>query len=155
MGQSGRFGGEIGMFMGEFVHNMDKKGRVTMPAKFRETLDGDFVITRGLDNCLFLYPIEEWKILESKLKELPITSKNARSFTRFFFSGADQSNLDKQGRISLPQNLRDYADLNKEIVIIGLANRIELWSKEKWDEFMIEAEESHEDIAATMEDLGI
>ncbi|MFN2363049.1 MAG: division/cell wall cluster transcriptional repressor MraZ, partial [Halarsenatibacteraceae bacterium] len=96
-----------------------------------------------------------WKILEGKLKELPITSKNARSFTRFFFSGADQTNLDKQGRVSLPQNLRDYADLNKEIVIIGLANRIELWSKEKWDEFMLEAEESHEDIAATMEDLGI
>ncbi|MGM0420722.1 MAG: division/cell wall cluster transcriptional repressor MraZ [Bacillota bacterium] len=143
------------MFMGEYIHSMDNKGRVTMPAKFRDELQGEFVVTRGLDNCLFLYPLDEWKELEKKLKELPITRKNARSFVRFFFSGANQSGLDKQGRINLPNNLTKYAGLSKEVVIIGLANRIELWAKEKWDLFMAEAEESHEDIAATMEDLGI
>ena len=143
------------MFMGEFTHNMDGKGRIIMPASFREELDGSFVVTRGLDNCLFLYPLPEWKKLEKKLKELPITRKNARSFVRFFFSGATECNLDKQGRISLPQNLRKYADLEKETVIIGLANRIEIWAKEKWDSFLEDAEDSYEDIAATMDDLGI
>jgi len=143
------------MFMGEFTHNMDGKGRIIMPASFREELEGSFVVTRGLDNCLFLYPLPEWQKLEEKLKELPITRKNARSFVRFFFSGATECTLDKQGRISLPQNLRNYADLEKETVIIGLANRIEIWAKEKWDSFLEDAEDSHEDIAATMDDLGI
>ncbi len=143
------------MFMGEFTHSMDGKGRIIMPATFRKELEESFVVTRGLDNCLFLYPLAEWKKLEEKLKELPITRKNARSFVRFFFSGATECTLDKQGRISLPQNLREYADLDKETVIIGLANRIEIWAKEKWDSYLSEAEDSHEDIAATMDDLGI
>jgi len=143
------------MFMGEYQHNMDDKGRVIVPAKFRDELGEKFVATRGLDNCLFVYPINEWAILEKKLTSLPITSKNARTFVRFFFSGATECELDKQGRISLPANLRNYANLDKEIVIIGLANRVELWSKDRWDNYLNEVEDSYEDIAATMEELGI
>ncbi len=143
------------MFMGEYQHNMDAKGRVIVPAKFRESLGDSFVATRGLDNCLFVYPMHEWSILEEKLTSLPITSKNARTFVRFFFSGATECDLDKQGRVSIPANLRNYAGLEKEIVVIGLANRIELWSKEKWDEYMEAAEDASEDIANAMEELGI
>lgn len=143
------------MFMGEYQHSMDAKGRVIIPAKFRESLGEKFVATRGLDNCLFVYPMHEWSILEKKLTSLPLTSKNARTFVRFFFSGATESDLDKQGRVSIPANLRNYADLEKNIVIIGLANRIELWAKEKWDIYLDSAEDSYEDIAAAMEELGI
>ncbi|MFW6035118.1 MAG: division/cell wall cluster transcriptional repressor MraZ [Halothermotrichaceae bacterium] len=143
------------MFMGEYQHNMDSKGRVIIPAKLREELSEKFVATRGLDNCLFVYPMHEWSILEKKLTSLPITSKNARTFVRFFFSGATECELDKQGRVSIPSNLREYSDLKKEVVIIGLANRIELWAKERWDNYLDEAEDSYEDIAAAMEELGI
>ncbi|RCW51373.1 division/cell wall cluster transcriptional repressor MraZ [Halanaerobium sp. DL-01] len=143
------------MFMGEYTHSMDTKGRLIIPSKLREDLTEKFVITRGLDNCLFLYPLPEWNTLEEKLISLPMTSKNARNFVRFFFSGASECELDKQGRISLPSNLRDYADFEHEIVIIGLANRIELWAKEKWDSYMNEVENSYEDIADAMEELGI
>ncbi|MDI3546364.1 MAG: transcriptional regulator MraZ [Halanaerobiales bacterium] len=143
------------MFMGEYQHNMDSKGRVIIPAKFREDLGDKFVATRGLDNCLFVYPMHEWSILEKKLTSLPITSKNARTFVRFFFSGATECELDKQGRVSIPANLREYGQLQKEIVIIGLANRIELWAKERWDNFLDSAEDSYEEIAAAMEKLGI
>lgn len=141
--------------MGEYKHNMDKKGRVIIPAKFREELGDNFVATRGLDNCLFVYPMDEWSVLENKLTSLPITSKNARTFVRFFFSGATECSLDKQGRISIPANLRDYAELNKETIIIGLANRIEVWASERWDTYLEDAEDSYEDIAAAMEELGI
>ncbi len=143
------------MFMGEYKHNMDKKGRVIIPASFRDDLGEKFVMTRGLDNCLFVYPSEEWEILENKLTSLPITNKSSRTFVRFFFSGATECNFDKQGRISIPINLRDYADLNKEIVIIGLANRIELWASTNWDGYLSEAEDSYEEIAEQMEELGI
>jgi MraZ protein len=143
------------MFMGEYQHKMDNKGRVIIPAAFRDELSEKFVVTRGLDNCLFVYPMHEWSILEEKLTSLPITSKDSRTFVRFFFSGATQCQLDKQGRISLPSNLRGYADLEKQIVIIGLANRIELWSHERWDEYIDTAEDSYEDIAEKMEELGI
>lgn len=143
------------MFMGEYTHSMDKKGRLIIPSKIRNELSDSFVITRGLDNCLFLYPMAEWKGLEKKLTSLPISSKNARNFVRFFFSGANECELDKQGRVSLPINLRKYAEFKHEIVIIGLANRLELWAKEKWDNYMNEIEDSYEDIADAMEELGI
>ena len=143
------------MFMGEYKHNMDKKGRVIIPASFREDLGENFVMTRGLDNCLFVYPKKEWEKLESKLTSLSITKKSTRTFVRFFFSGATECSFDKQGRISIPKNLRDYADLDKETVIIGLANRIELWANEKWDGYLSEAEDSYEEIAEQMEELGI
>ena len=143
------------MFMGEYQHKMDSKGRVIIPASFRDELSEKFVVTRGLDNCLFVYPMHEWSILEEKLTSLPITSKDSRTFVRFFFSGATKCSLDKQGRISLPANLRKYAELEKQIVIIGLANRIELWAKDKWDNYIDSAEDSYEDIAEKMEELGI
>lgn len=143
------------MFMGEYLHNMDKKGRVIMPANFREKLQDKFVITRGLDNCLFLYPPAEWEKLEEELNSLPLTQKDARKFVRFFLSGATECDLDSQGRISLPKNLRSYADLDREIVIAGIGSRIELWAREKWDEYLSEAEDSHEEIAATLDNLDI
>nr|WP_236777888.1 division/cell wall cluster transcriptional repressor MraZ [Anoxybacter fermentans] len=141
--------------MGEYLHSMDDKGRLIMPAKFRESLGETFVVTRGLDNCLFVYPMEEWRILEEKLKSLPMTRKDARAFVRFFFSGATECGLDKSGRISLPQNLREYASLEKEVVIIGVSNRIEIWSKENWDSYLKLTADSYEEIAETMEELGI
>ena len=141
--------------MGEYQHKMDNKGRVIIPAKFREELGDKFVATRGLDNCLFVYPMEEWSVLEEKLSSLPITSQNARTFVRFFFSGATECELDKQGRMSIPSNLRNYATLDKKIVIIGLSNRIELWAESNWNDYLNSAEESSEEIANAMEELGI
>ena len=143
------------MLMGEYQHKMDNKGRVIIPAKFRDELGDKFVATRGLDNCLFIYPMEEWSVLEEKLSSLPITSKNARTFTRFFFSGATECELDKQGRMSIPVNLREFASLEKQIVIIGLSSRIELWAQSNWDQYLDSAEDSSDDIAAAMEELGI
>lgn len=143
------------MFMGEYQHTLDDKGRLIMPAKFREGLGESFVATRGLDNCLFVYPNEEWHILEEKLKTLPMTSKDARAFVRFFFSGATECEMDKTGRISVPQNLREYANLDKDVVVIGVSNRIEIWSKENWDNYMSSTADSYEEIAETMEKLGI
>ncbi|WP_099222359.1 division/cell wall cluster transcriptional repressor MraZ [Listeria costaricensis] len=138
------------MFMGEYRHNIDIKGRLIVPAKFREALGDKFVITRGLDKCLFAYPGEEWSKLEEKIQTLPLTKKDARSFTRFFFSGASECELDKQGRINIPSNLMGYAGLEKETVIIGVSNRIEIWSENSWDDFFTESEESFSDIAENM-----
>jgi mraZ protein len=123
------------MFIGEYNHGLDDKNRIKIPAKFREELKDSFVLTKGLDGCLYLYTIGEWKILEDKLKKLPLTSKDARAFVRFFFSGANEIEIDKQGRALLPQNLIEYANINKEIVSIGVSNRIEIWSKDKWEEY--------------------
>lgn len=142
-------GGSL-MFMGEYQHNIDIKGRLIVPAKFRELLGDDFVITRGLDKCLFAYPRTEWSKLEEKLQTLPLTKKDARSFIRFFFSGASECELDKQGRINIPQNLVGYAGLEKETVIIGVSNRIEIWSKPEWDAVFEESEESFSEIAENM-----
>ncbi|RPF56088.1 MraZ protein [Aquisalibacillus elongatus] len=147
--------GAKSMFMGEFQHNIDTKGRIIVPSKFRDGLGESFVLTRGLDNCLFAYPQEEWRILEEKLKKLPLTKKDARAFTRFFFSGAIECEIDKQGRINIPSPLRNYADLEKECVVIGVSNRIELWAKEKWEEYVEESEESFAEIAENMMDFDI
>lgn len=138
------------MFMGEYQHNIDSKGRLIIPAKFREHLGEQFVITRGLDKCLFGYPLSEWKELESKLKTLPLTKKDARAFTRFFFSGATECEIDKQGRVNLPATLLQYAALEKECVILGVSNRIEIWSKHLWEEYFMESEESFAEIAENM-----
>lgn len=143
------------MFMGEFQHNIDEKGRIIVPAKFREGLGSNFVLTRGLDQCLFIYPEDEWKILEEKLKSLPLTKKDARSFTRFFFSGATEAGLDKQGRINVPQTLRSYSELEKECIVIGVSNRVEIWSKDKWEEYFAQSEESFVDIAENLMDFDI
>lgn len=141
------------MFMGEYQHNIDEKGRIIVPAKFREELGDSFVLTRGLDQCVFGYPLDEWKQLEQKLKALPFTKKDARAFTRFFFSGAVECELDKQGRVNVASPLRQYAGLEKECVIIGVSNRIEVWSQSVWEKYYTESEESFSEIAESIMDF--
>ncbi|KFZ40653.1 MULTISPECIES: division/cell wall cluster transcriptional repressor MraZ [Thermoactinomyces] len=143
------------MFMGEFRHNIDDKGRLIIPAKFRESLGSSFVITRGLDRCLFAYPPSEWTQLEQKLKALPFTKADARKFTRFFFSGASEVEFDKQGRIHIAPHLREYARLKKECVIIGVSTRVEIWCKEQWEEYYCNSEESYNEIAESLIDLDL
>jgi len=143
------------MFMGEFEHNIDTKGRIIVPAKFRDGLGEKFVVTRGLDQCLFAYPLKEWEILEGKLKKLPLTKRDARAFTRFFFSGAIECEVDRQGRINIPQPLRKYAQLEKECTVIGVSNRIEFWSTPIWEDYFIESEESFAEIAENLMDFDI
>lgn len=143
------------MFIGEHQHSLDEKGRIIIPSKFRADLGLEFVMTKGLDNCLFVYPKSEWEILEEKLKTLPLTSKDARAFVRFFFSGASESTLDKQGRVLIPANLREHSRLDKEAVIIGVSTRIEIWSKDHWDNYIDEDNLSYESIAESMAELGI
>ena len=140
------------MFMGEYNHTIDTKGRLIVPSKFRETLGDEFVITKGLDGCLFAYDNEEWNSFESKLKSLPITNKNARQFVRFFLAGAMNAEVDKQGRILIPASLREFADLQKEVVLIGVASKIEIWSKQRFEETT--AFENMDEIAENMAELG-
>lgn len=142
------------MLIGEFQHNIDTKGRLIMPAKFRSELGQQFVITRGLDGCLFGYPMESWMILQEKLKQLPLAKKDARKFTRFFYSAATEVEIDKQGRVNIPQNLIDFAKINKECRVIGVSDRIEIWSSDQWNSFAEEAEEDFEAIAEEMIDFG-
>ena len=132
------------MLMGEFHHNIDEKNRLIIPSKFRSELGDSFVITRGLDDCLFVYSIKEWENIVNKLKNLPFTKKDARNFARFFLSGAVQSEFDKQGRIIITSPLVHYANLTKECVIIGVNERLEIWSKERWEEFIANNEENKE-----------
>ena len=143
------------MFMGEYQHTVDAKGRLIIPAKFRNDLDGGFVVTRGLDKCLFAYTMDEWKRLEEKLKALPVTKKDARAFTRFFFSGATEVELDKQGRVNLPANLLSYAGLEKDCVVLGVSSRIEIWAKDAWEGYFEESEDSFNEIAENLIDFDI
>lgn len=143
------------MFIGEYQHTLDSKNRVIMPAKFREKLGDRFVMTKGLDNCLFIYSESEWSIVEEKLKSLPMTSKDARAFVRFFFAGATECEVDKQGRMVIPNNLKEFARIDKELVIIGVSTRIEIWSREEWNKFNSDANISYEDVAEKMSQLGI
>ncbi|MBU5438183.1 division/cell wall cluster transcriptional repressor MraZ [Tissierella sp. MSJ-40] len=143
------------MFIGEYQHTLDDKGRIIMPSKFREDLGDGFIMTKGLDNCLFVYPRKEWLVLEEKLKTLPLTNRDARAFIRFFFSGATECILDKQGRVLIPANLREHSKLDKDAVIIGVSTRIELWSKEEWDTYNDDDNLSYDSIAEKMAELGI
>lgn len=143
------------MFIGEYRHSLDNKNRLIMPAKFRDELGPNFVITKGLDNCLFIYSGEEWKIIENKLKALPMTNKDARAFVRFFFAGATECEIDKQGRALIPSNLKEFAKIDKDAVIIGVSTRLELWSLEEWNKFNSDANISYEDVAEKMSQLGI
>lgn len=122
------------MFMGEYNHTIDAKGRLIVPSKFREQLGNEFVVTKGLDGCLFVYSNEEWKHIEEKFREIPLTTKDARKFSRFFFAGAASCEVDKQGRILLPANLREYAGIKKEVVSVGVLSRVEIWSKDRWQD---------------------
>ena len=143
------------MFIGEYQHTLDTKGRIIIPSKFREELGEEFVMTKGLDNCLFVYPKKEWAILEEKLKTLPLTNRDARAFIRFFFAGASEGVLDKQGRVLIPSNLREHSKLDKDAVVIGVSTRMEIWSKEEWDAYNNDDNLSYDSIAKKMAELGI
>lgn len=148
-------GGEKTVLMGEYLHTIDMKGRLILPVKFREELGERFISTKGLDNCLFVYSKDEWGILENKLKQLPLSKPEARAFVRFFFAGAAELECDKQGRILIPTNLREHAKLDKDVVIIGVSNRIEIWGKSQWDEYSAKIAPDVARIAENMVDLGI
>lgn len=120
------------MFLGEYQHSIDEKGRVIMPARFRDQLGPSFIVTRGLDGCLFVYPPDEWAKLSNEVQNLPLARKDARAFTRLLFSGAAEVECDKQGRVSIPTPLRDFANIQKDVVIIGVSARLEIWAAEAW-----------------------
>ncbi|AUJ32352.1 MAG: division/cell wall cluster transcriptional repressor MraZ [Liquorilactobacillus nagelii] len=143
------------MLMGEFHHAIDSKGRLIIPAKFREQLADQFVLTRGMDGCLFGYPASEWQQLEEKLQQLPLTKRDARAFVRFFYSAATECEFDHQGRIVIPKSLRQHAELTKKCVVVGVSNRFEIWSEERWNKFSEQAEENFDDIAENMIDFGL
>ena len=141
------------MFIGQYNHTIDTKGRLIIPSKFRDLLGDEFVVTKGMDGCLFVYANDDWSAFEQKLTSLPLINKEARKFARFFLSGASQVEVDKQGRILVASNLRTFAELEKDVVLIGVGNRIEIWSKEKWDN--MEEDNNVDDVAVTMEGLGL
>ena len=143
------------MLIGEYEHSLDAKGRLIMPAKIREDIGEKFIITKGLDGCLFGFSQNEWDNFEEKLKTLPLTNKNARDFVRFFLSGAIECEIDKQGRFLIASNLREYSNLEKEAVIIGVGTRIEIWNKEKWKTYNSDENISADEIAENMTMLGI
>ena len=143
------------MFIGEYEHSVDVKGRIIMPSKLRENIGEKFIVTKGLDKCLFAYSKSEWTNFEEKLKTLPLTNKNARDFVRFFLSGAVECEIDKQGRFLVPANLRTYANIDKEIVIIGVGTRLEIWNKSSWTNYSSEENISADEIAENMTMLGI
>lgn len=141
------------MFMGEYNHTVDEKGRLIVPSKFREQLGDEFVVTKGLDGCLFIYPEDEWERIEERFRAVPLTTQDARKFARFFFAGAATCEIDKQGRILIPQVLRNYAEIDKDAVLVGVLNRVEIWSRKRW-----ENESGFDDmnqIAEHMAELGL
>ncbi len=141
------------MFMGEYNHTVDAKGRLIVPSKFRELLGEEFVITKGLDGCLFMYSSEEWKNIEVKFREISQFSKDARKFARFFFASAAVCEVDKQGRVLISAVLREFAGIEKEVVLAGVVNRIEIWSKDRWQENS--EYDDVEEVAEHMASLGI
>ncbi len=143
------------MLIGEFTHSIDDKGRIAIPAKFRALFKSGIVVTKGLDNCLFIYSKEEWEKLAQKLTSLPISQASSRAFARLMLAGAMAASLDGQGRIMVPEYLRQYAGLDKKAVLAGLYNRLEVWSTDAWEKFKQETEKAHVDIAEKLRELGI
>ncbi|MEE8131439.1 MAG: division/cell wall cluster transcriptional repressor MraZ [Candidatus Paceibacterota bacterium] len=143
------------MFIGEFKHNLDSKGRIAVPAKFRSKLSGGAIITRGLDHCLFVFGNKEWETLAQKLVALPLAQANSRAFVRLMLAGAMDVELDKQGRILVPDYLREYAGLKKQTTVAGLYNRIEIWDSESWKEYKTKTESASDEIAEKLSELGI
>lgn len=143
------------MLIGEYEHSLDVKGRLIMPAKLREDMGEKFIITKGLDGCLFGFSQNEWLRFEEKLKTLPLTNKNARDFVRFFLSGAIECEIDKQGRFLIASNLRDYANMEKDVVIIGVGTRLEIWNRDKWKTYNSNENISADEMAENMTMLGI
>jgi len=143
------------MFIGEYSHNIDPKKRLAIPSKFRDTFGGKAVVTRGLDKCLFIYPIKTWEELSSKLGSLPMGESGTRSFVRLMLAGAVDVDIDKLGRVLIPDYLKDYAGLGKEVVVAGLYNRLEVWDSAKWSQYKKEAEKNTDEIAEQLGKLGI
>ncbi|MBI4086065.1 MAG: division/cell wall cluster transcriptional repressor MraZ [Candidatus Liptonbacteria bacterium] len=143
------------MFIGEYTHNLDSKGRLAVPAKFREKLSSGAIITRGLDNCLFVFGGKEWDALAQKLIALPLSQANSRAFVRLMLAGAMDVEIDGQGRILIPDYLRKYASLNKETVIAGLYNRMEIWDRNNWERYKQKTESASEEIVEKLGELGI
>ncbi|MGU3469946.1 division/cell wall cluster transcriptional repressor MraZ [Paenibacillus sp. D51F] len=143
------------MFLGEHQHSLDDKGRLTIPSKFRDALGSTFIATRGLDNCLFVYPQAEWSELEQKIRRLPLMKADARAFSRFFFSGAVELELDKQGRVNLPSHLTEYAKLQKDCMVLGVSSRVEIWSKPVWEGYYQQSEDTFNEIAEKLTDFDI
>jgi len=145
------------MFYGEYLHSIDRKGRLILPAKFREIAKGNFIekfyVTRGLDKCLFMFSEEEWRLQETKFKTIPFTNQQSRTFNRLYFSGAVEVFPDKQGRILLPQYLKDFAEIKKEVAVVGVSNRVEIWAKNKWEEFYGNSKAAFEEIAEKLMDV--
>ena len=145
------------MFYGEFEHSIDRKGRLILPAKFREVAKNQFVekffITRGLDKCLFMFSEEEWRSQENKFKTMSFTKQQTRTFNRLLFSGAVEVSFDKQGRILVPQYLKDFAEIKRDVMIVGVSNRIEIWAKDKWHDFYANSRQSFEEIAEKLMDV--
>lgn len=143
------------MFLGQYQNSIDAKGRAIIPAKFREELGSEFVITKGLETCLFIYSMDQWKKFQEKLTDLPLTSKESRAFIRRFFAGAVECELDKQGRVTIPQHLREHGAIDKELVTIGVNDRIEIWSKDNWESYSESIDDDYEEILQSISGLGI
>lgn len=140
------------MLIGEYYHNLDAKGRVSIPSKFRDDLGGSFVLSKGLDNCLYAYSVSEWESFKNEL--LTMRGASAQKIRRFFFSGATECEIDSQGRVVIPPNFREYAELLKEVVIVGVSNRAEIWNKEKWENYISDSSFDSTEIAKAMEEMG-
>ncbi|MDA1169006.1 MAG: division/cell wall cluster transcriptional repressor MraZ [bacterium] len=143
------------MFIGQYNHTIDEKGRMNLPIKFRREVSSGVVVTRGLDHCLFVYPKAQWQEMAEKLAKLPVTQKSSRAFARLMLAGAWDAELDSQGRLMLPEYLRQYAEIKKHVVVAGLYNRIEVWDEEAWSKYQKTTEENSDDIAEGMTELGI
>ena len=156
MGKGGKNIARFGMtFIGQYQHSIDAKGRLSIPAKFRDALGESFVITQGPDNCLFVYAMQDWKELEEKFKKLSFTKAKARAFSRLFFSGADAVEADKLGRALLAGHLRNFAGLEKEVMVIGVGNRLEIWDLKRWQDYSASAVSDYEDITEDLVDFDI
>jgi len=143
------------MFIGEFSHSLDTKGRVALPKKFRSDLEKGLVITKGLDNCLWIYTMQEWENLAKKLINLPISQSDTRAFARMMLAGAMDVNLDSQGRVIIPEYLRTYANISKKVIIAGLYDRLELWDQNKWNDYKEKTENKVDELAERLGELGI
>ena len=145
--------GDIGMFMGEFRHNIDTKGRLTLPSKFRDAFDASVVVTRGFDGCLNVYSLDQWQKVFEKLQRMPTNKKEARTFVRLFTAKASEIEFDKLGRINLPKPLVDEGHLEKECVIVGVGDHVEIWNAEAWDDYYNDEKDNFEDISESLEDF--
>ncbi len=143
------------MFIGEYEHSVDSKSRMIVPAKFRQELGGRFVMTKGMDSSLFLYPMPEWTVIEEKLRSLSLTNREARAFLRMFFSGATECEIDKQGRILIPQNLVRHGNIQKDVVVIGVLNRVEIWAAEVWQTYSQSEAMDYDSLADTLSELKL